>query len=75
VKSKGEKVMVRADKYYRPDEIAELLNVDKGTVYRLIRDIEDPLPALRLSKKGALRVAGRDLQEWMENHKVHPEDE
>ena len=67
--------MVSQDRYYRPDEIAKLLNVDKGTVYRMIRNIEDPLPALRLSNNGPLRVAGRDLQEWMEKHRVRPEDE
>lgn len=67
--------MVTSDRYYRPDEVAELLGVDKCTVYRMIKNIEDPLPAVRIGEHGPLRVHGRDLQKWLDGHQVKPEDE
>lgn len=66
--------MVRTDRYYRPDEVAELLSVDRSTVYRMIKDIEDPLPAIRLCGKGLYRIHGNDLKAWMDRHQVNPED-
>ena len=63
------------DRYYRPDEIAEALGVDRSTVYRMIRDPLDPLPAYRLTDKGPLRVHGRDIIQYLEEHKVQPENE
>ena len=63
------------DRYYRPDEIADILNVDRSTVYRMIRDIADPLPAYRINEKGPLRVHGKDINMYLETHKVRPEYE
>lgn len=63
------------DRYYRPDEIADLLKVDRSTVYRMIRDIADPLPAYRINEKGPLRVQGKDINTYLESHKVRPEYE
>ena len=63
------------DRYYRPDEIADVLNVARSTVYRMIRDIADPLPAYRINDKGPLRVHGKDINKYLESHKVRPEYE
>jgi len=63
------------DRYYRPDEIADILNVARSTVYRMIRDIADPLPAYRINDKGPLRVHGKDINKYLESHKVRPEYE
>ena len=63
------------DRYYRPDEIAAVLNVARSTVYRMIRDIADPLPAYRINDKGPLRVHGKDINKYLESHKVRPEYE
>ncbi|MDP2172457.1 MAG: helix-turn-helix domain-containing protein [Candidatus Cloacimonadaceae bacterium] len=63
------------DRNYRTDEIAEVLRVDRSSVYRWIRDIPDPLPAFRTKENGQLRCAGRDLNEYLLKHKVRPEYE
>jgi len=63
------------DRYYRPDEIAGVLNVARSTVYRMIRDIADPLPAYRINDKGPLRVHGKDINMYLASHKVRPEYE
>ncbi len=63
------------DKYYRPDEVAEALSVDKSTVYRLCKDLDDPMPAIRLGGKGPLRIHGVGLNEWLKRRKVNPGDE
>ncbi len=63
------------DRYYRPDEIADVLNVARSTVYRMIRDIADPLPAYRINDKGPLRVHGKDINKYLVSHKVRPEYE
>ncbi|MCD8479315.1 MAG: helix-turn-helix domain-containing protein [Candidatus Cloacimonetes bacterium] len=66
--------LFRGDRSYRPDEIAEKLKVDICTVYRMIRDIDDPLPAFRPHGR-ALRVEGAELIRYLERRKVRPEDE
>ncbi|MDP3114452.1 MAG: helix-turn-helix domain-containing protein [Candidatus Cloacimonadaceae bacterium] len=63
------------DRNYRTDEIAEVLRVDRSSVYRWIRDIPDPLPAFRTKENGQLRCAGKDLNEYLLKHKVRPEYE
>ena len=68
-------VMSFKDRYYRPDEIADVLSVARSTVYRMIRDIADPLPAYRINDKGPLRVHGKDINKYLESHKVRPEYE
>lgn len=63
------------DRYYRPDEIAEALKVDRTTVYRMIKDVLDPLPAYRVNDRGPLRVHGNDINKYLVKHKVQPENE
>ncbi len=63
------------DRYYRPDEIAEALKVDRTTVYRMIKDVLDPLPAYRVNDRGPLRVHGNDINRYLEKHKVQPHNE
>ncbi len=60
---------------YRPDEIAGCLNVNISTVYRMIRSIEDPLPAFRLKSNGQLRVHGQSLNSYLATHQVDPLNE
>ena len=66
--------MFNDDRCYRPDEIARILNIDRSTVYRLINEIGDPMPAYKLSGTGALRALGSDLNEWLKRRRVQPED-
>ncbi|KQC07935.1 MAG: hypothetical protein APR54_00010 [Candidatus Cloacimonas sp. SDB] len=60
---------------YTPLRVSEILSVDITTVYRMIRCIEDPLPAFRLKNNGQLRVHGKDLNEYFESHQVDPLNE
>jgi excisionase family DNA binding protein len=62
-------LMFRDDRCYRPDEVAEKLNIDKSTVYRMINDVEDPLPAYRLGTH--LRIHGKELNAYLERRKVN----
>ena len=55
---------------YTPVRVAEMLSVDISTVYRLIRDIDDPLPAFRLKNNEQLRVHGKEINKYLEDHKV-----
>ncbi len=57
---------------YTPVGVAEILSVDISTIYRLIRDIDDPLPAFRLKNNGQLRVHGKEINKYLEDHKVDP---
>jgi excisionase family DNA binding protein len=66
--------LFRPDRSYRPDEIAQKLSVDVCTVYRMIRDINDPLPAFRPHGR-ALRVEGAELIRYLDRRKVKPENE
>ena len=63
------------ERNYRTDEIADILRVDRSSVYRWIRDILDPLPAFRTKDNGQLRCAGKDLNDYLTKHKVRPEYE
>ena len=64
------------DRSYRPDEIAKKWDVNVRTVYRMVKDIDDPLPAFRPNgKKGVIRVKGSVLNEWTEQNKVNPLEE
>ncbi len=66
--------LFKSDRSYRPDEIAKRLAVDISTVYRMIRDMDDPLPAFRPCGR-ALRVKGAEITKYLERRKVRPEDE
>jgi len=63
------------ERNYRTDEIADILRVDRSSVYRWIRDILDPLPAFRTKDNGQLRCSGKDLNLYLLKHKVRPEYE
>ena len=63
------------ERTYRTDEIADILKVDRSSVYRWIRDILDPLPAFRTKENGQLRCSGKDLNIYLLKHKVRPEYE
>ncbi|HQP17736.1 MAG TPA: helix-turn-helix domain-containing protein [Candidatus Cloacimonadota bacterium] len=63
------------ERNYRTDEIAEILRVDRSSVYRWIRDIGDPLSAFRTKENGQLRCSGKDLNLYLQKHKVRPEYE
>jgi len=67
-------MLFNPDRCYRPDEIADILSVSKRTVYRMISDISDPLPAFRPNGK-YLRVSGLELNNYLDKHKVIPEEE
>jgi len=63
------------ERNYRTDEIADILRVDRSSVYRWIRDIANPLPAFRTKENGQLRCSGKDLNLYLLKHKVRPEYE
>lgn len=63
------------ERCYRPDEIAEILQVDVSTVYRMIKDLDKPLYAFRLAGNRQLRVWGGDLNAYVEQSRVKPEEE
>jgi len=67
--------LFQEDRGYRPDEIAEKLNVDRSTIYRLIRKVLNPLPAYRTKEQGQLRCFGRDINQYLQRHKVQPHNE
>ena len=60
---------------YTPLRVSEILDVDISTIYRLIRDINDPIPAYRLKTNGQLRVHGKEINKYLEDHKVDPLNE
>lgn len=62
------------DRCYRPYEVARTLNISKKTVYRMIADVKDPLPAFRPDGK-QLRISGKVLNSYVESHRVVPENE
>lgn len=66
--------MFRDDKCYRPDEVAKVLSISTRSVYRKIQDVEDPLPAIRMSR-GTLRIPGDKLNQYLERHQVDPLEE
>lgn len=49
-------------------EVAEYLGVYRDTVYRYIKDIKKPLPAMKISKKKIL-VKKVDLENWLNSTK------
>ena len=54
----------------RVDEVAVKLNTSKNTIYRLINDIENPLPASKI--RGQIRVRVEDLEQYIEKTKMTP---
>jgi predicted DNA-binding transcriptional regulator AlpA len=62
------------DKYYRPDEVAEILGINIVTVYRHIKDLSDPMPAVRLKNERCLRISGTELNKWLDRRRVNPDE-
>ena len=56
--------------YLRPDEVAEKLNVSKRTVQRLINDVENPLPSVKVM--GSVRVKATELELYIKKNKHKP---
>jgi excisionase family DNA binding protein len=50
------------------EEVAEYLHVYKDTVYRYLKDINKPLPSIKISRKKIL-VKKVDLDNWLEEQK------
>lgn len=50
--------------YLRPDEVAEKLKISKKTVYKLINEIENPMPSVRIG--GQLRIKTVDLEKYVD---------
>ena len=63
------------ERNYCTDEIADILRVDRSSVYRWIRDIDNPLPAFRTKENGQQRCKGKDLNAYLDKYKVRPEYE
>lgn len=59
------------ERNYYPFQVADILEVHKSTIYRMIRDIDDPLPAFRLRRNGRLKINGRELNKFIEKHKIN----
>lgn len=54
-------------KYYRPDEVAEILRLSRRTVYRMIRD--GRLTAVKLGRYSPLRIPRGALIKIMERYR------
>ncbi len=67
--------LFKDDHAYPPNVIAARLGASRAKVYKMIGDINDPLPAFRLGGNGSLRVTGKDINNYLANHKVEPENE
>ena len=67
--------LFKDDRCYRPDEVAEILGIDTKTVYRRIKDLDNPFPCSRLKKHGPLRLPGNEMNKFMEENKVNPLEE
>jgi len=50
------------------EEVSRYLRVYKDTVYRYIKDIQRPLPSIKISRKKIL-VKKVDLDNWLEEQK------
>jgi excisionase family DNA binding protein len=50
------------------EEVAQYLHVYRDTVYRYIKDIQKPLPSIKISRKKIL-VKKVDLDNWLEEQK------
>ncbi len=66
------KVVFDNSKYYTPTRVADLLSVNIRTVYRMIRRVDEPLPAVRLKGNGQLRIHGAELNKYLAEHQVDP---
>jgi len=54
----------------RLDEVAKILKISKKTAHRLINDIENPLPSVKVL--GSFRVKASDLEHYIKKNKHKP---
>jgi hypothetical protein len=73
--SENLKPLFDSKRCYRPDEVACKWNLDIKEIYKMIKDINDPLPAFRPTGKKALRIRGEILNAWEIKTKVEPLNE
>jgi len=50
------------------DQVAKYLGVNVSTIYRYIRDENNPLPTFQINEK-TIRVKKSELQDWLENYR------
>jgi len=55
-------------KLYNIDEIAEVMNISKTTLYRLVQTRKIPFYKI----KGCVRFSKTDILEYLENHRIKP---
>jgi len=67
--------LFKDDRCYRPDEVAKILSIDIKTVYRRIKDLDNPFPCFRLKNHGPLRLPGNKMNKFLEDNKVDPLEE
>lgn len=67
--------LFKDDRAYRPDEVAKILGIDIKTVYRRVKDLDNPFPCFRLKKHGPLRLPGNKMNKFLEDNKVNPLEE
>lgn len=65
-------MMFNEKRCYRPDEVAAKLGVSKVTIYRMINDIDDPLPAFKIKRNGQIRMYGKALNNYFYEHTIRP---
>lgn len=65
---------INPSKNYRPDEVAEILNVDIRTVYRLLNEPLGNIPSFKLkpTSKGNIRIPGTGLINWINCNETKP---
>ena len=63
------------ERNYYPFQVAEKLEVHISTIYRMIKDIDDPLPAFKLRRNGRLKLNGRKLNKFIKEHEINTLEE
>jgi predicted DNA-binding transcriptional regulator AlpA len=63
--------------FFRPDEVCKILDIERTTFYRLVNQVDSPLPAVKMneSPNGHLRVPKLELERWLQEHKKDPLNE
>ena len=59
--------------YLRIEEVAEILQVDKRTIYRLLNEIDEKKRLTGVRVGGQLRISRTHLNEYMERNELKPE--
>jgi len=61
-------MLFKDERLYRPDEVAKRLNISIKSIYRMIKDVDDPLPAIKI--KNIIRLPGNRLNEYIKRHTI-----